>query len=248
MLVKSQIKYIQTLSQKKLRDEEGVFVAEGPKAVAEFLQAPQVQLRQLFATNTWALDQASLLAQLPEASFTLVDEKELQRISFLSTPNQVLGVFEKPQFSKALSNRGGLILMLDTLQDPGNLGTIIRCADWFGLQKIICSEDSADAFNPKVVQASMGSLARIEIVYTPLDSFLEQHPDQPVFAAVLAGKPVAEIEKPESAYLIIGNESKGIRPSLLRHKHLTRVTIPRKGEAESLNAAVAAGILLAYLT
>lgn len=248
MLIRSQIKYIQTLSQKKLRDEEGVFVAEGPKSVSEFLQSPRVRLRQLFATNAWVLSHDSLLERLPKDALTVVDEKELERISFLSTPNEVLALFEKPQFSPQPTDRGSLVLLLDTVQDPGNLGTIIRSADWFGLHKIICSEDAADAFNPKVVQASMGSLSRVQVVYTDLNTYLSQNPGMPVYAAVMDGADIASIKKPEEGYLLIGNESKGIRRSLLDQGNLIRVTIPRRGQAESLNAAVAAGILLSYLT
>lgn len=247
MLVKSQIKYIQTLSQKKSRDAEGVFVAEGPKTVEEFLRAPNLSLRGLYATPSWCSAQASLLASLPADQVYAITEKELERISLLTTPHEVLGVFEKPRFPEQGSDRHTLTLLLDTLQDPGNLGTIIRCADWFGLRKVVCSEDSADAFNPKVVQASMGSLARVQVVYHDLEHYLQQQP-LPVYAAVTDGTPIAKVQKPAEGYLLIGNESRGIHPRLLKKQGTLTVTIPRKGKAESLNAAVAAGILLSYLT
>jgi TrmH family RNA methyltransferase len=232
MLVKSQVKYIQSLSQKKVRDEEGLFVAEGPRLINELLTAPNAPLRQLFATENWCNQYPEAARQFKEHLIE-VNESELERISFQNTPNEVLGLFEKPLFEEQAG--GGLILMLDTLQDPGNLGTILRSADWFGIRTVICSEDSADAFNPKVVQSN-------------LEQYLDQHPELPLYVAVLEGKPVSTIGKPEKGVLLIGNEARGISPALLARKNKIEVTIPRIGGAESLNAAVATGILLSHLT
>lgn len=245
MLVKSQVKYIQSLSQKKQRDEEGLFVAEGPKIINEFLQAPNLPLRLLWATQAWMDENPALAASLRKDQVELITESELERISFLSTPNQVLALFEKPEFP-ALTGKQ-LILLLDRIQDPGNLGTIIRCADWFGIRQVVCSPETADVFSPKVVQSTMGSLTRVQLVYTDLSAFLETY-TAPVFAALLEGKPVKEIGKQSEGAILIGNESKGIDPALLKGKHLIPVTIPRIGAAESLNAAVATGILLSQLT
>ncbi|HLK31432.1 MAG TPA: TrmH family RNA methyltransferase, partial [Puia sp.] len=156
MLTKSQAKYIQSLSQKKFRDEEHAFVAEGPKIINELLDAGNVELIQLFALKDWE--------SRKEIAMNIISEKELERISFLQTPNEVLGIFKKPVFGKH-DFSGKISLMLDGIQDPGNLGTIIRTSDWFGIDNIICSKDSADVFNPKVVQSTMGSIARVQVIY-----------------------------------------------------------------------------------
>ena len=242
MLVKTQVKYIQSLSQKKLRDEEGVFVAEGPKIVEELLQAGNTDLVQLYAENAWIQKQAFL----PQNAVQTVTPADLERISFLQTPHQVLGVFRKPVFPKGLSLRNKISLMLDTVQDPGNLGTIIRCADWFGISTVICSRDSADVFNPKVVQSTMAGIARVRVLYEDLPQFLQQHSDIPVYAATLNGTPLPKLGQLKEGILLIGNESKGISDELLEMSS-HKVTIPRIGKAESLNAAVAAGIILSHI-
>ncbi|WP_127127204.1 RNA methyltransferase [Pseudoflavitalea rhizosphaerae] len=242
MLVKTQVKYIQSLSQKKLRDEEGVFVAEGPKIVEELLQAGNTDLVQLYAEHEWIQKQAFL----PQNAVQTVTSADLERISFLQTPHQVLGIFRKPAFPTGLSLRNKISLMLDTIQDPGNLGTIIRCADWFGISTVICSRDSADVFNPKVVQSTMAGIARVRVLYEELPQFLQQHSDIPVYAATLNGTPLPKLGQLKEGILLIGNESKGISNELLgmsSHK----ITIPRIGKAESLNAAVATGIILSHI-
>jgi TrmH family RNA methyltransferase len=245
MLIKSQVKYIQSLSHKKSRDSEDVFIAEGPKLINDLLYTPcraAVQLQQLFAVSAWIREQS------PEVAKKTIEiaEKELERISFLQTPNQVLGIFKKPVFPAGMAVRNTVSLVLDTIQDPGNLGTIIRCADWFGIEQIICSIDCADAFNPKVVQASMGSIARVQVLYQPLDAFLQQHADIPAYAAVLEGTDLRKLPALQQGFIVIGNESKGISESVLALCP-ERITIPRRGEAESLNAAVATGIILSHL-
>lgn len=242
MLVKSQVKYIQSLSQKKSRDEEGVFIAEGPKLINELLSAPNTPVKQLYAVKEWTPAQAAWQA-VPVIEVT---ELELERLSALQTPNQVIGVFQKPAFSKKTNFRGRLSLMLDTIQDPGNLGTILRCADWFGIETVICSKECADVFNSKVVQSTMGSISRVQVLYEDLPAFMAARPELPVYAATLHGTPLNELPAVEEGILLIGNESKGISEALqqlCRH----RITIPRKGQAESLNAAVATGIILSYM-
>lgn len=243
MLIKSQVKYIQSLSHKKLRDSEEVFVAEGPKLINELLRGANIQVQQLFALKEWIEEQAPEI----QKSVTEISPSELERISLLQTPNQVLGIFKKPTFTANRPLRNTLSLMLDTIQDPGNLGTIIRCADWFGISQIVCSTDCADAFNPKVVQSSMGSIARVQVLYEPLAEFLAKEPGIPTYAAVLDGTNVRQLPPVKEGIIIIGNESKGISDGVLalsRH----RITIPRKGDAESLNAAVATGIILSHIT
>jgi RNA methyltransferase, TrmH family len=166
MLVKSQVKYIQSLSQKKFRDEEGVFVAEGPKIINELLAGEEVQPVAIYATAAWR-ETITDTAPAHGATGNLVTEitaQELERISFLTTPNQVLGIFKKPAFQAVIRPASDLVLMLDTIQDPGNLGTIIRCADWFGIRQVICNPATADNFSPKVVQSTMASIARVDVL------------------------------------------------------------------------------------
>ncbi|WP_430898738.1 MULTISPECIES: TrmH family RNA methyltransferase [unclassified Paraflavitalea] len=245
MLVKSQVKYIQSLSQKKFRDEIGEFTAEGPKIINEFLAAPNIQIKEVFALASWIEEHENALktAAIP---FTEVSHQELERISQLQTPAEVLAIVKKPVFN-ADKPVSPWILILDTIQDPGNLGTIIRTADWFGITDIVASPQTADYLNPKVVQATMGSLSRVRIIYTPLEFYIDQIKDRPILAAHLNGSPLQSIQKPEKGALIIGNESKGIAANLITDK-VVKITIPAKGGAESLNAAVATGILLSHLT
>lgn len=239
MITKLQVKYIQSLGQKKIRDEEGVFIAEGPKIINELLtQGPA--LLQLFATEEWLLQQPEAI----KATAHLVTHNELERLSHLSAPNQVLGIFKKPSWPTA-TNKTGFTLVLDGIQDPGNMGTIIRIADWFGIQHILCSQDCADAFAPKVVQSTMGGIVRVQINYGSLTDLLLNQP-LPIFAAALNGQPLTDIKPVKKGYLVIGNESKGIRENIMQlctHK----ITIPGRGGAESLNAAVAAGIIVSHL-
>lgn len=263
MITKSQVKYIQSLGHKKFRDEEGVFVVEGPKIVGELLQAPGMRLRQLYALKEWASAGSNHLPVSGAANHRTpgvanhmasgsanpvtveVSSSELERLSGLSTPNQVLAVFEKPSFPPP-DFGAGLSLVLDGIQDPGNLGTIVRIADWFGIQRVLCTADSADVFNAKAVQSTMGSISRVPVVYANPEDILLRYPGLPVYAAVLEGKELYKAERISRGWIVIGNESKGIRPALMEHA-TNRITIPRVGQAESLNAAVATGIILSHL-
>ena len=246
MLIKSKVKYIQSLSQKKLRDEEGVFVAEGPKIVEELLRSPVIVLKELLATAEWLGHHAKDHNDITHL-ITEIDLPSLERISFQTTPNQVLGIFRKPDFTGPINFSGKLSLVLDTIQDPGNLGTIIRCADWFGIENVVCSRECADAFSPKVVQSSMGSIGRVRIIEEDPVELLNEHSNIPVYAAALDGVPLEKIGAVEEGFLIIGNESKGISDAL-KQRATKKITIPRKGGAESLNAAVATGIILSHVT
>ncbi|MBO9565991.1 MAG: RNA methyltransferase [Niastella sp.] len=242
MLVKSQVKYIQSLSQKKSRDQEGVFIAEGPKIINELLSRPNIRLQQLYAIPEWISQQG----QMQAGSVMEITAQELERLTQLQTPNQVIGVFKKPEFPEITNYHERLTLMLDTIQDPGNMGTIIRCADWFGIDTIVCSRDSADNFNPKVVQSTMGSISRVQVIYDDLIPFIQQHTAIPAYAATLHGTNLHDMPPIKEGILVIGNESKGIGEQLLKHcRH--KITIPRKGHAESLNAAVATGIILSHI-
>ncbi len=244
MLVKSQVKYIQSLGHKKFRDADGVFVAEGPKIVEEFMHSDNLNLVHCFATESW-LNEHDGMWKDREKLFIRINDKELERISFHSKPNQVLAVFTKPVFNK-LHIEKGVILLLDTIQDPGNLGTILRTADWFGVKRVICSEDTADVFNPKVVQSAMGSLVRIEINYVDLAEYIRSNPGIPVYAGSLDGNDLNENIKLTKVLLLMGNESKGISHSL-ESMVVKKIRIPGKGGAESLNVAIATGILLSRI-
>ncbi len=246
MITKSQVKYIQSLGQKKVRDEEAVFIAEGPKIINELLGAVPSSLQVLYATSSWLETNSILLKQVAMANITLVSEAELQRFSLMEAPNEVIAVFRKPVYKNALSVRNKIMLMLDGIQDPGNLGTIIRTADWFGVNQLICSLDCADAFAPKVVQSTMGSIIRVRLLYTDLETWIRQNTNAILMAAALNGTSIYEMKIVDEAVIVIGNESKGIRKEILDHCK-EKLTIPRKGEAESLNAAVATGIILSKL-
>ena len=244
MLVKSQVKYIQNLGHKKFRDADGVFVAEGPKIVNELLQSDILDLVQCFATESW-LSAHDRFVKGREKLFIQTAEKDLERISFHSSPNQVLAIFTKPVFDQQ-KNGEGLTLLMDNIQDPGNLGTIIRTADWFGVKRIVCSVDTVDVFNPKVVQSAMGSLIRVEMIYTDLPEYVRANPEIPLYASSLEGEELRENPRVSNAFLLMGNESKGISP-ILESLAKKRIRIPHKGGAESLNVAVATGILLFHL-
>ncbi len=248
MLSKASVKDIQSLQHKKYRDELGRFVAEGPKVVGELLASDVFPCIALYATEDWFSSCPSLLrSRLPDTAQP-VTATDLQRISQLSTPNQVLAVFgQRESGPPPEATRGGVTLVLDGIQDPGNLGTIIRSADWFGAGPIICSPDTVDCYNPKVVQSTMASLARVRVHYTHLADWLGLQTGLPVLAATREGTPLSSFSLDAGVILVIGNESKGVSaPLLSRADH--RVCITGKGEAESLNAAVACSILLYHFS
>jgi len=245
VLVKTQVKYIQSLGQKKFRDATNQFVAEGSKIINELLVSPNVETTALFATASWIARHGTEIGSLPNDIVHEIKESTFNSISQLKTPGEVLGVFKKPEFG-GIDVRKSICLMLDEIQDPGNLGSIIRTADWFHIQKIFCSKGCADAFNPKVIQASMGSIARVEVIVGDLESLLNEFHDVPAYAAVLEGANIFQLEPIDSGFIIIGNESKGIRSELLGRR-IEKITIPGGGHAESLNAAIAAGIFMALL-
>ncbi len=236
MISKNNIKYIQSLHLKKRRDEENIFVAEGPKIVSELLNST-LNIRQIYATEANWLQSYKGSLKVEEISAA-----ELKQISSLETPNQVLALVEKKPVNSIIP---GLAVMLDGIQDPGNLGTIIRIADWFGIEHIIASKDTADEYNPKVIQATMGSLFRVNITYTDLDVFLKDTKHK-VYAAMLNGNNIQQHSTIKEGIILIGNESKGIREYL--HPYISeKITIPAHGKAESLNAGVALGIILSHL-
>lgn len=238
MLSKKEIKDIQSLGLKKQREVQGLFVAEGPKIVWELADEFPQQVERVYALSSWQRPES-----LPPHQLTIITEVELGRISQLQTPNEVLAVFR--QFPQQPPGDFRCAIYLDTIQDPGNLGTIIRIADWFGMDAVVCSRHCADVYNPKVVQSSMASLGRVPVYYDMDETWLV-HQNKPIYAATLYGQPLQKGEKMEEGILIIGNESKGIRPEWIALAQ-KQIMIDRIGRAESLNAAVATGILLSHL-
>ena len=243
MLSKTQNKYIRSLSQQKFRNEHGVFVAEGEKLAKEWLLA-QGNICTVVATAGWVEQNGELLDRHREAEVHVVKEHELANVSTLHTPNEVLVVARKP-LQKTVPILNSWYLALDDVQDPGNMGTMIRIADWFGIPNIVCSPGCVDVYNPKVVQSAMGGHLRVGTFECDLHDFLNKT-ELPVFAATLGGDSIYTIDRTKAGVLLIGNESKGISDSL-QQLATRRITIPGKGGAESLNAGVSAGILCALL-
>jgi TrmH family RNA methyltransferase len=243
MLSKAQNKYIRSLSQQKYRKENNVFIAEGDKIAREWLASDEM-VQMIVALKDWTDTHKELIHKHSEASLHIVDEDELKEISLLQTPNQVLLVVRHmPQYPEV--EKKGWCLALDDIQDPGNMGTIIRVADWFGVEEIICSPNCVDAYNPKVIQAAMGSHLRVHIHVADLYETLK-YTKLPVFAAALDGTSVYQAKKLKKGILVIGNESKGISEKVM-DLATEKITIPRIGGAESLNAGVSTGILCALL-
>ena len=233
MLSKNQLKLVRSLELKKNRKKEGLFVAEGPKVVGDLLRAGY-RARLVFSTT-----------ERPNA--IQITDDELRKLSFLQHPQEVLAVFEIPQSQQLTANSQKLSIALDGIQDPGNLGTIIRIADWFGITTIYCSEDTADCYNPKVVQATMGSLAHINIVYTDLEALLHQY-DGPIYGTLLDGQNIYQQELSSEGIIVMGNEGNGISPTirqLVTHKLLIPNYNPSSETAESLNVAIATAITCA---
>ncbi len=237
MLDKKVLKDIQSLSSKKHRKEQGLFLAEGPKVVEELLLTMREEVEAVYATAPWA-------AANPHVQAVPITDIELERISGLQTPNQVVAVLRQRVAREPFIEKGWC-LYLDSIQDPGNMGTIIRIADWFGVSHIVCSAGCAEVYNPKVVQSTMGSVGRINVWYDEEGTWLDRQ-SLPVMVTSLSGTSLYEAGSKEGGILVLGNESKGVSEAVMKRAALL-LTIPRVGEAESLNAAVAAGILLSHL-
>lgn len=234
MLSKNQIKLILSLKQKKYRQQHGLFVVEGIKTVNELLRS-NLQLHQLYTTTLQFAVSDDLVTQITEV--------ELKKISFLKTPNAVLSVFKVPKSKPVDFSK--LIVALDDVRDPGNLGTIIRLCDWFGVKDLICSNATVDCYNPKVIQATMGSITRVNVSYVNLEDTLKNQ-STIKFGAFMDGENVYQTNLPASGILVLGNEANGIS-NKVESVITQRISIPRFGdlqETESLNVANAAAILL----
>ena len=228
---------------KKFRNQEKLFIAEGPKLVKELLETNAVQVTQVCALKEWIIENGKLLSRIETIEIT---EADLERISKLTTPNKVIAIARQFDADNKLLIKGKITLALDTIQDPGNFGSIIRTADWFGVEQIVCSNDCADLYNPKVVQSTMGSIARVKVLYVDLKEWLSAQKDVRIYATVLEGQDITTMIKLHEGIIIIGNESKGISEEILKLANV-KITIPKKGKAESLNAAVAVGVVLGWL-
>ncbi|MCW3120653.1 MAG: hypothetical protein JWQ38_145 [Flavipsychrobacter sp.] len=243
MLSKAQNKYIRSLTQQKFREEYGVFIAEGEKIANEWLSAGQ-GIKIIVATEEWASANKYLISKHGKAELCVVKDFELATLSQLQTPNSVLLVIERP-IEQEIPDANEWYLALDGIQDPGNMGTLIRIADWFGIKNVICSSGCVDVYNPKVVQSAMGGHLRVNIYEEGFLSFLTAT-KLPKIAATLDGENIYSIKRIDAGILIIGNESKGVSAQVSAMA-TQKVMIPRKGGAESLNAGVSAGILCALL-
>ena len=233
-VTKAELKFVRQLQQKKYRKQHNSFVVEGWKSIRDFIKAgynPKI----IYATQ-------QINGLLNNHSLRIINHKQLKQLSFLQHPKDALAIFEIKHIN--ILPNSGIILALDDLQDPGNMGTIIRTADWFGVRNIVCSENTVDCYNPKVVQATMGALANVSVIYTELSIFLKQN-DLPVYGTFLSGDNIYKCRLPHEAIILIGNEGNGIKPEIVK---LTthRIHIPQAtgAIAESLNASIATAIVL----
>lgn len=237
MISKNQIKYIHQLELKKFRKQEGLFIAEGHKVVGDLLKAGYTP-KQLFATAEW-------IANNPASQAIEVTNDELTRLSLLQHPQQVLGLFPIPNTQHLSPNTQQLSILLDNVQDPGNLGTIIRIADWFGIDTIFCSEGTVDAWNPKVVQATMGSIARVHLIYIDPQQLFDSLPaDYPIYGTFLDGQNIYTETLTPNGLIVMGNEGNGISDAV-RARISRKLLIPdfHQGDtADSLNVAIATAI------
>ncbi|HEY9260105.1 MAG TPA: RNA methyltransferase [Chitinophaga sp.] len=219
-------------------------MAEGDKIVQELLQAG-MPVKGVFATADWLEQHTALLDRLPAGAVVEVDATVLKQLSSLTTPNRAMALLDMPAAVNPLPAAGTAALALEAIQDPGNMGTLIRIADWFGIPQIICSPDCVDVYNPKTIQATMGSIIRVRIAEYDIKALLQQT-SLSSYAATLQGKNIAEFPAMKEGIILIGNEGRGLTEEVIALA-THRITIPRLGGAESLNAAVAAGIICGRL-
>ncbi|MGG7034370.1 MAG: TrmH family RNA methyltransferase [Flavobacterium sp.] len=235
MVTKNQIKLIASLHQKKFRQQHNLFIAEGTKVINELLNS-NIELENLFVTE-------DIFQNIAPNKRNLISDQELKKLSALAVPNNCLAVFKIPEAKPIVET--GLILALDDVRDPGNLGTILRLCDWYGVEQLVCSEQTVDLYNPKVVQATMGSIARVNVSYLDLNSFLN-NTNLPVFGTFMDGENIYKTNLPNEGIIVMGNEANGISTQI-EAKTKNRITIPRFGklqQTESLNVATATAIIL----
>jgi TrmH family RNA methyltransferase len=235
---KNELKYIQSFAHKKHWTQESVFIIEGPKMLEEAIKAKCI-IEKIYATKAWEGKLGQSSGDIEE-----IDDIMLSRISQLQTPNQVVALAQKFLGDTPFSYQNQLTVVLDGIQDPGNLGTIIRTADWFGIRQILVTSDTASIYNPKVIQSTMGSCFRVQVQEAAVEEIIQKE-KLPVIGTLLTGTSIYNATIPAAGFLMIGNESKGIRAPL-KSLITNPVSIPSFSEAESLNAAVAAGIVLSH--
>jgi len=247
MLTNEKIKLIKSLSEKKHRKEQGLFVVEGDKMVRELADGPFI-IEEVFALKEWLSENAAAFGK--KHRLTCVNASQLGRMSHFTTPNKALALLRMPDNTQLpAQDFQSKMLAIDSVQDPGNMGTIIRTADWFGVKTIICSPSCADVFNPKVLQATMGSFQRVKVYYMELDEYFQSlRPETIVMAATLDGENMYKTGFPENGVLLMGNESKGVSANLMKFVN-KRIFIPSpitagQPRAESLNVGIATGIIL----
>lgn len=239
ILSKNRIKFLKSLQQKKIRKEEKLFLAEGEKIVVEILKSDAI-ITELYATDLF-LDKYQQLLQTKKINIIEANAKDLTQIGYLQTNDFAAILMPFLPEKKIIPDNNSLTLVLDTIQDAGNFGTIIRIADWFGIQGIVCSLDTVDLYNSKVLAASMASFLRIPIIYQSIEEFLVTNKTIDIFGAILDGESLYQTKKKMCGILVVGNESKGISKeieALIPNK----IMIPRFGEAESLNVGIATAI------
>ena len=242
MISKSKIKLVRSLEKKKFRDTSQLFVAEGNKLVSDLMYT--FECEWMIAKTSWIATQGNL----PVKEIVLAEDDDIRKVSLLKNPQDVLAVFKQPTYNLKDANPANqLILALDGIQDPGNVGTIIRLADWFGIEHIVCNYDTADAFSPKTVQATMGALARVKVHYTILSEYLATS-HTPIFGTFLEGENLYSKELANNGIIVLGNEGKGIRQEVEKYIN-QRLFIPNyplnRKTSESLNVATAAAIICA---
>jgi TrmH family RNA methyltransferase len=241
MLSKAKIKSIKSLEYKKFRDSTGLFVAEGNKIVADMIQIFECEF--VIAKSSWMATQGDI----PAKELLLGGDEDIKKVSFLKTPQDVFAVFKKPDYLiEDVNPENQLVLALDGVQDPGNLGTIVRIADWFGIEHIVCNLDTADVFGPKTVQATMGALAHVHVYYTELKSYIESHKNIPIYGTFLEGDSIYSKELKNSGLIVMGNEGNGIKKEI-ENLMTDKLFIPPFSKAdetiESLNVAIATAIV-----
>jgi RNA methyltransferase, TrmH family len=234
MISKNRIRFINMLSQKKQRIENNRFIIEGEKMVNEAIQWVPELIESVYVTSEFEYTSSNHSFEIEE-----INEKELKEISSLTTPNKALAVCKIPE-NKNIDSP--LILCLDGVQDPGNMGTILRLADWFGIKDVVCSKNTVDCYNPKVLQATMGAIFRVNVHYVDLSNFLSEM-ELPIYGALLDGENIFENHYERRGIVVLGNEGNGISDEIKMHIQQA-ITIPRFGEAESLNVATAGAIIL----
>ena len=241
MLTNNEIKFIKSLNHKKNRDSNSLFLVEGDKIINELISS-DFRIKKIYGTYNWYEDNCSIIE---EELFCKVSPKELSRISNLKSPNNVLAIVNKRNLELEQSNLTGLTLVLDSINDPGNLGTIIRSCHWFNIKNIICSENTVDMYNSKVIQSTMGSIFHVNIFYTELTSFLNDCSNNyTIYGSFLDGDDIKKIKINSNTLLVIGSESHGISNSIVNKIH-KKVTIKGKSEEiNSLNVATATSIML----